>query len=83
MPYLEYLPNHALELREVNRDFLRRTAAPIPKTPGRYFWDEWGQVVDVYKKSGMKGLYVTPPTAGAIELKITSRIAGIFVAHKE
>lgn len=56
-------------------------AHPLPTKPGKYFWDEWGAVVDITKKG--RSLWVTPPTAGAIPVRISRRTAGIFVKVQE
>lgn len=61
----------------------RRLADPIPTKPGRYFWSEYGQVVELTRKRGGKHLYVIPPIAGAIQIRVTNRIAGSFVPHPE
>lgn len=49
----------------------------IPKTPGVYYWIEWGENVEVIKRG--KHLYVTPPIAGGIEVRVSGRIAGHFL----
>lgn len=51
---------------------------PIPKEPGTYFWTEWNQNVALYKKPRCRSLFVTPP--GGVEVRITPRIAGDFIA---
>ncbi len=52
----------------------------IPTEPGDYFWTEWQAMVRVYGKGGTgKRLYVKPPCPGAIEIRITPRIAGKFL----
>lgn len=67
----------------INRAHIRNIAAPPPDKPGRYFWSEYGQAVDVYRKKGGRHLYVVPPIKGGIEIRITERIAGIFTPYKE
>ena len=67
----------------IKREFLRRLASPLPTKPGRYFWSEYGQVVELVKKRGSKSLFVTPPIKGAVQIRVTDRIAGTFVAHPE
>lgn len=55
------------------------TYSRIPLEPGLYHWDEWNQIVKVYKKNPKsKDLFVFPPGKGSVELKITPRIAGRF-----
>lgn len=69
--------------RRIDRKFLDRLARPLPTEPGKYFWDAYGQVVELYKKSRCKGLFVTPPIRGAVEIRVTPRIVGTFVKHQE
>jgi hypothetical protein len=65
--------------RPIDRSLLDNLARPLPAMPGRYFWDAHGTHVEVYRKPGVDGLYVTPPGAHAVEVRVTARIAGTFV----
>ncbi len=47
-----------------------------PDAPGTWYWEAWDCNVEVYKKR--VHLYVTPP--GGVEVRITGRIAGGWVA---
>lgn len=50
----------------------------LPHGPGEYFWDHWKSLVTVVKRGN--SLYVTPPCKGAVEIKISRRTVGKFVA---
>ena len=50
----------------------------LPHGPGEYFWDHWKSLVTVVKRGN--SLYVTPPCKGAVEIKISQRTVGKFVA---
>jgi len=65
--------------RQSLRALLIASLKPLPTEPGMYFWDHWGCVVEVYKKRGGRCLYTKPP--GGIEVKISPRIAGRFIAQ--
>lgn len=57
----------------------KEMVSPRPDAPGKYFWDQYGCVVDVYRRGPM--LYVKPP--GGIEVRISKRIAGIFIKQEK
>lgn len=57
-------------------------AKPIPKSAGTYYWSEYGCNVEVRRKRGSPHLYVTPPMRGGVEIRITPRIAGVFLEAK-
>lgn len=61
----------------MKRGTIKRLCSTIPTKPGTYYWDEWGAHVKVVKRG--KVLYVTPPGANRIEIKVTPNIAGVFV----
>lgn len=50
----------------------------LPASPGMYYWTEWGMVVQVYAKGKGDRLYTKIP--GGLEVRITPRIAGSFIA---
>lgn len=51
----------------------------LPTEPGRYWWTEWKALVDVVKLPRRAGLWVTPPGAASVPIKITTMIAGRFI----
>lgn len=53
-------------------------AENLPQGPGEYYWDHWDSIVTVVKRG--RTLYVTPPSKGAIETKISLAVVGKFVA---
>ena len=50
----------------------------LPSAPGEYFWDHWKSLVTVVRRGN--SLYVTPPCNGALEIKISAKVVGKFVA---
>lgn len=68
---LPVAPRYWRRMRTLNR-------STLPTRPGAYYWDTWDAVVNVYTKPHRKGLFVTPPCRGAIEVRITPYIAGTF-----
>lgn len=57
-------------------------ASKLPEVPGMYYWTEWDCIIKIYSKPRCKGLYVTPPGASAVEVKITPFIAGKFTLQE-
>lgn len=53
----------------------------LPTAPGKYYWTEWACYVQVYSKRGGRHLYVCIP--GGVEVRVTARIAGSFIALQE
>lgn len=62
---------------KINRALLHHD---IPTLPGLYYWDAYKQNVELYRKGRCKRLFVTPPIRGAVEIRVTPRIAGTFSA---
>lgn len=82
--YVDYPRYFAIEFeKNILMGQRSRLAAPLPDKPGTYFWDTWGTYVEVYKKPGGRHLYVKPPVPNAVEVRISDRIAGNFIAKKD
>lgn len=73
--HIETVPNHQPIIT------VRRSghSHPLPKMPGRYWWTEWNAWAFVYKCPGSTTLWVDPPIAHPIPVKITPRVAGDFL----
>lgn len=76
-----YQPRTSARLR-INTKIGHKDPAKLPKGPGLYYWSAWKAVVRVYKKKGGRHLYVKPPGARAVEVRISPRIAGEFTPYE-